>query len=303
MSAKFTLITVLRNIFPVLRKSYRTFTVSDPLRMAAATAFFTTFALPPILIIIIQALGLFFKGNINRKVFSRLADTIGRSSTEQVVDTLRAFKHLAGDWYLTLGVVVLLAFVATNLFKIIQDSVNEIWNLRYEAKQRTFLRKMKTRWHGLFLILLTAFLFSLAILLEGTQSYLGDRLQQLVPAVASYLSGFFNQLIVVVLVSAWFSLLFRVLPDGQPSWPVVAAGGLFTGILFSIGKLVLRVLLIQSNVNSLFGASAAFVLLLLFVFYTSLILYFGAAFTLVIGEAIGQPIRLRQREPSSASNA
>ncbi|WP_083257260.1 YihY/virulence factor BrkB family protein [Arcticibacter eurypsychrophilus] len=274
----------------LLKQAFKTFSANDPLRMAAATAFFTTFALPPILIIIIQVLGLVFERNLSRGVFSRLSSTIGRNSTHQIIDTLQAFREMASNWYVTIIGFVILIFVATNLFKIIKDSINQIWKIRMIAKQN-FWKTMRGRWQALIIIMLTGTLFCIAILAEGMQTYLSDELVSLMPGLANYLKSIFNYGFSVVFVTAWFVILFRYLPDGRPLWTVAIAGAFFTSIFFNIGKIVLRILLNQSNLNNFYGASASIVLLLLFVFYSSLILYFGAAFTKAWADHHETPIK------------
>ncbi len=260
--------------------------------MAAATAFFTTFALPPILVIITQLLGFVFDDHIARKVFSRLSGTIGSSSTHQIIDTLKAFSDVASNEYITILGMLALIFVATNLFKIIKDSINQVWKIKMSVKQNV-AKTLRARFQALIIITLTGSLFSVAILTEGMQSYLGETMESLFPWLASYLNSIFSYIFSVVIVTFWFLLIFRYLPDGKPEWQVAIAGALFTSILFNIGKFVLRVLLLQSNIDTLYGTSAAIVLLLLFVFYSSLILYFGTSFTKAWAEFKNMPIKPR----------
>src|SRR4029079_2621674 len=94
----------------------------------------------------------------------------------------------------------------------------------------------------------------------------------------------------ISIVWIWFTMLFRYLPDGQPQWKVAFAGGVLTSILFNIGKVILTSLLPNSNIGEVYGTSASIVLLLLFVFYSSLIFYYGAAFTKVWSVHQRQPI-------------
>lgn len=276
-------------LLQVLKQSFKIFSVNDPLRMAAATAFFTTFALPPILIIITQVLGLIFNDNIIRKVFSRLSVTIGRTSTHQIVDTLKAFREMANNWYVTLIGLLFLIFIATNLFKIIKDSINQIWKIKMVAKQSIW-QTLRTRGYSLAIIIITGMIFGLAILAEGMQTYLGDVVVSILPELGGYLNSVFSNAFSVVLVTVWFFMLFRFLTDGRPLWKIALAGALFTSVLFNIGKFILRVSLDQSNLNNLYGASAAIVLLMLFVFYSSFILYFGAAFTKAWADHYKKPI-------------
>lgn len=279
----------LNSFWRPLKQAIQVFSANDPLRMAAATAFFTIFALPPILVIITQVLGLIVNDQIIREVFQSLSSVIGKSSTVQITDTLKAIREMASNEYITIVGMAFLIFVATNLFKIVKDSINQVWKIKMVARQR-FRGTMRSRWHALIIIVLTGFLFVISILMEGMQTYLKDIVEELLPWLADFLNSAFSHIFSILIVTTWFLIIFRYLPDGVPSWKVAIAGALFTSILFNIGKFLLRVLLLQSNIDSLFGASAAIVLLLLFVFYSSLILYFGASFTQAWADCHDTPI-------------
>lgn len=259
--------------------------------MAGATAFFTTFALPPILVILIQMLGLIFNPrNISRQLFATLGDMVGRESVQQIINTLLAFRKLAQNWFITIGGFIFLLFVATTLFKIIKSSVNQIWKVRV-VHRRGVWESLKSRAKSVLVIMVAGLLFAIGLVAEAAQAYLGQYLFEVSPLIAGYFNSILNHILSVVIVTLWFSILFRYLPDARPVWKVALVGALLTSILFNIGKLVLRWLLTYSNINTVYGASGSIVLLLLFVFYSSLILYYGATFTKVWGQHHNMPIR------------
>lgn len=282
--------TRLSPVLKPLKEAIQLFSANDPLRMGAATAFFTIFALPPILVIITQVLGLIVNDQMIREVFKSLSLVIGKSSTVQITDTLKAIRKMASNELITILGMVILIFVATNLFKIIKDSINQVWKIKMVAKQN-FRGTMRSRTKALIIIVLTGFLFLISILMEGMQTYLREVVEELLPWLADFLNSAFSHIFSILIVTAWCVIIFRYLPDGRPSWHVAVAGALFTSILFNIGKILLRILLLQSNIDSLYGASAAIVLLLLFVFYSSMILYFGASFTQAWAECHDTPIQ------------
>jgi membrane protein len=264
---------------------------NDPLRMAGATAFFTTFALPPILLIIIQVLSLVYnRRTISRKLFQQLTAMLGREPAHQVIQIVSAVRKMAQNWWITIGGFIFLLFVATTLFKVIISSVNQIWNIKM-IDNRGILRTMKNRLYAVVVILIAALLFVFSLMLEGLQAMLGKYLIEISPLAAGYFKGVISYLVSIVVVTAWFAIIFRYLPDGRPCWRVSLVGALMTSVLFNIGKLVLHWLLSRSNINTVYGASGSIVLLLLFVFYCSLILYYGSAFTKIWGIWIGRPIK------------
>lgn len=275
----------------LLRDALKELMKNDPLRMAGATAFFTTFALPPILVILIQFLRLIINPSMLRgELFESLSGIVGPESVQQMVDVIRSFRRLAYNWYVAIGGFIFLLFVATTLFKIIKGSINQVWKIK-PVDRHGVLKKIRTRAQAVWVILVAGLLFVFGILAEGLQSFVGKHIFEVSPLFSFYFNSFVSHIVSVIIVTVWFAIMFRFLPDGRPEWKVAFAGALLTGLLFTLGKFILHWLLTYSNINTLYGTSASIVLLLLFVFYSSLILYFGAAFTKVWGIYHGRPIK------------
>ena len=266
----------LSKVFRLGRDSAAVLMENDPLRMAGATAFFCTFALPPIIIIVIRSLGLFFnRRSIGNQLMAKVINVIGPESADQVLNTIRSVRTLEQNTPLAILSFIFLLFVATTLFKVINNSLNQVWDIRIVTRRK--IRGVFTsRFHAVVLILLVGLLFLLVLLFDAAQAILGKYVLEIAPSAAFYFNNIFSQGISVVVVTVWFFVLFIYIPDGRPSWQDGLAGALLTSVLFNVGKLVLRALL--GNIGKLYGASGAIVFLLLFVFYSSLMLYFGAAF-------------------------
>jgi membrane protein len=280
----------LARIPALLIAAFRELRKNDPLRMAAATAFFTTFALPPILIIIIQVFGLFMsRRTISRHIFSQLADVLGPNTVEQIRETLRNVRHLPLNWVLTSAGFLFLIFVATTLFKVIKDSLNQLWQIKLKEKQGVFFM-LGYRAKSVGIIIIGAVLFLVVLLAEAIGAFLKKHDGQLGQLASLLLTGFINQLVSTVVVIAWFTLVFKFLADARPRWRVAVAGGVFTGLLFTGGKWLLRWLLSYSNMQTIYGASTSSALLLLFVFYCAFMFYYGACFTKVWADENKQPI-------------
>jgi membrane protein len=262
---------------------------NDPLRMAGATAFFTTFALPPILVILIQILRLFVNPQtISQELFGSLKDIVGAEAVQQIISVLQSLLSLANNWPMTIAGFVFLLFVATTLFRIINGSLNQLWNI-IPLKTKTL--GLRTRLKSMLVIVIAGILFMVGLVAEAAQAFVGSYIFNFSPVLSFYFNSILNQLITFLIVMLWFAMLFRYLPDGRPSWKNTFYGALVTALLFSVGRILLRILLSYSNINTLYGTSASIVLLLLFVFYSSLILYYGASFTKVWSEYRQQPIR------------
>jgi len=144
----------------------------------------------------------------------------------------------------------------------------------------------------MIVILITGILLIGGMVAEGLGSLFRHYAASELPKqTATFLNILIKQTISMIIMGVWFAILFKVLPDARASWKVVITGGFFTGILFTAGKLIIRYLLSFSNLTNIFGASGSFVLLLLFVFYSSFILYYGACFTKVFAVFIQEPIK------------
>lgn len=275
----------------LMRRSLSVLKANDPLRMAAATAFFTTFALPPILIIFTQFFRIFVDPTeLSSDLIDRLAHILGTKSAQQVGVTLDAVSGLSHDWYVTVFGFIFLMFVATTLFDVIKNSLGQIWEIRIRPHSGLVFR-LKYRIRSLIVIFIAGILFFAGLFLEGLQALLGNYIDDIWGTGGMFLNRILNEMVFVIFVSIWFTCLFRFLTVGRPKWQIAFFGGAFTAILFTIGKWVLGFLLIQSNIGLLYGASASTVLIMLFVFYSALIFYYGGCFVKVLSEVYNKPIR------------
>jgi len=271
--------------------AFKLFKKNDPLRLAGATAFFTNFALPPILLILIRLFGFF----IDRKIivtgiFERLSTILDDSSTTQIRQTLRNIRGIDHQWYATLISFVFFLFVATTLFTVIKNSMDQIWSIGIK-EHSSFLFKLKIRARSMVIILLAGILFFVGLLTDSIQAFIGAYINTASPTFGRMLMSVLNQILFVAIVTTWFTVLFRFLTSGRPTWKSSIRGGILTGILFTLGKYILRIALPLSNIGNIYGASGSIVLIMLFVFYSSFIFYFGACFVKVLSDAKETPIR------------
>lgn len=271
--------------------AFKLFQKNDPLRLAGATAFFTNFALPPILLILIRLFGFFIDRKILvTRIFERLSNILDDSSTSQIRQTLRNIRGLDHQWYATLISFIFFIFVATTLFTVIKNSMDQIWSIGIK-EHSGFLFNLKIRARSMAIILLAGILFFVGILTDSIQAFIGSYINTASPTFGRVLLSILNQLLFVAIVTTWFSVLFRFLTSGRPTWKSSIRGGILTGILFTLGKFILRIALPLSNIGNIYGASGSIVLIMLFVFYSSFIFYFGACFVKVLSDAKDTPIR------------
>lgn len=253
------------------------------MRMAAATAFFAFFALPSIIVILNKVLGTFVNRrghSVSGQLFRQLAELFGPQSVRELRDMSRHLQARQEDRIdLTLTIVILL-ISATTLFAVAKNSLNQLWNVK-PIKYRTILYGLKDRAVALGLILASGLLFlastttvqalALPVDTSAAPAESWNSVEQEASVIRFLLSFLFMAL--------WFAMLFTYLPDVRVRASAVRVGACVTSVLFLMGEWTLTRLLTYDQLRSLHGGVGAITLVLLFLFYCSLIFYYGAAFT------------------------
>ncbi|HEY8898732.1 MAG TPA: YihY/virulence factor BrkB family protein [Niastella sp.] len=267
----------LHILWKLLKASFNRMQQNDPLRMAGATAFFTSFALPPILILLFQMFRLFFDRKlIGTQLGKVLSATLGKEGSEQLRSTARGFRNLAQNWYMDILGLLFLIFVATTLFKVIRNSLHDIWDIG--LRKTGFMFDLKVRGRSLAIIVAAGILFVAASIIDVVRVIAEEYIGKIWVAGSLFVTTAINEIASILVTTIWFIVLFRFLANARPSWRVAKAGGILTGVLFYIGRTILSSVMRNSNAGIIYGAGASIVLILLFVFYCSFILYFGASF-------------------------
>lgn len=275
----------------VLGMSLSRLNKSNPLILASSTAFFTTFSISPIVILLVNILGIYFESQeISDHLFVILRETFGAKAEMQIEAIVYNLMLIEGKgWILVLDCIILL-FVATTLLKVIRQSIHVIWHISSKSENRIRVNVVE-RSKASALILLIGALFVASLILDGSVALLKQWFVDLHPSLSIFFIQALNVMLSIFLITVWLTILFMLLPDAYVAWDIALSGGFVTSILFNIGKIVLGYFLVRGQMVNIFGASTSFALILLFIFYTSLILYFGAAFTYVHGALRKKPIR------------
>ena len=284
----------LKKVYGLFKDAFLQLKGNEPLILASATAFFTLFSLTPILVILVNILSILFRNNkITGALFQPIEKVFGGETSEQIRSIVENVKSFGGAWYITLGGFIFLFFVATNLLNIVKKSINQLWRIRSSSSKR-IKYNLRERLIGILLILSIGFVFTISLLLDTSVAFLHGYLQELIPTVDTILIRTVNVIFSILVVTAWFTILYKILPDAIVHWKVALVGGLLTAVLFTIGKWILGQLLDYSNMVSIFGAFASVFFILLFIFYSSLILYYGASFTYGYANETNRPIKPRK---------
>lgn len=266
------------------------------MKLSASLAYYTIFALTPLIIIIISAASLFLGDNMdpNTKLFGEISKMIGIEAANQ----LRSFvsnANLSGKS--TFGLVVgigTLIVGSTAIFIEIQDSINLIWKVKAVPK-KGWKKLITNRLLSFSLIASLGFLLLVSLVINSIVVGIGNKLEVYAEKIGiSFVSEFFMLILTNVLtlavVSTIFAIIFKVLPDVNLKWKPALIGALFTAILFSLGKYLISIYIEKGNPGSAFGAASSIIVILVWIYYTSIILYFGAEFTQAYAEKYDEGI-------------
>jgi membrane protein len=268
-----------RHILKILKDTTRSFQRHEPIVYSAAIAFFTIFSLPAILIVLTFVGSMFFAEEAVRTGIERqLEELISPEVAEQVGKILRNITEMpAGFWGVLIGVAVVVQS-ATIIFYMMQKALNSVWEVRVKRHVSVF-RLLKHRLitlamvAGLGLLLLCSLMLDALILLFREQ--LNTMLEEYVTSAIRLIQAGFSLLVVLV----FFTAIHKALPDANVSWRDALAGGVITSILFLIGKQLINYILASIRVVGVYAAAGSFVVVLLWVFYSSVILMLGAELT------------------------
>ncbi len=268
-----------KSFIKISKSALREFSEKDPLRMAAATAFFTTFSLPAITFIFIELIGLFYNPfAVKHNIFTQLVSVIGRESSVKVYKILYQFMTITHNWFAAVAGLIFLVFVITTLFSVVRGSINDLWNIKVERNagiQFHLLSRLKSA-GGIFI---ACVLLVTQLIATSLEIFLKNYVDDIWNHFHFSMFRIISEIIFTIFAMGWFTVLFKHLANAHPDWRTAFTGGLFTAIYFTIGKIVLSFLLTFSMLSEVFGKTGGFVLILLFVFYCSFIFYYGVAFT------------------------
>ena len=269
----------LKCVATAFRKALGLLKRNDPLILCSSTAFFATFSLSPIIILLVNLFSIYFaSAKIGYQMFLVIGSTFGPETARDVQTIVGNFMEMESGWLITLGSSVFFLFVATTLLTVVKKSIHKLWRIR--SKPQWHLRYFGwERGTAVLLIFYSGILLLLSILVDTGLAVSRDYLEVVWPGAALVAARGLSIVFSVVVIAVWFTLIFKILPEAHVKWEVAFVGELLTAVLYNIGEFILGKVLIHARLASIFGATTSLAVILLFIFYCSFILYFGAAFT------------------------
>ena len=280
----------LSNLPALLKLTYRGWQADNASRLSAALAYYTIFSLAPMLVIVIATTGLIWEAEaVRMEILNQVRGLIGPDGADFIANLMTSTGSPAeGIVALVIGILTLL-FGALGVFNELQNSLNIIWGVRVQ-KPEGFLQAVRKlvldRFLSFTMLLAIGFLLLVSLVvtagLSATQEAIGNAFP-----LSEFLLQILNLAISIGVITILFALIFKYLPDAEIAWREVWIGAFVTSLLFSLGKTAIGIYLGNSAVASTFGAAGSLVLLLLWIYYSAQILFFGAEFTQVYTDEYG----------------
>ncbi|MEA2627327.1 MAG: rane protein [Candidatus Binatota bacterium] len=268
----------LREAGALLRESANEWSQNNASRLAAALAYYTVFSLAPLLVIVTAIAGFFFGADAVRgRLDDQLQGLVGSAGADVVQELVRGARREDGGTIATLLGVVTLILGATGAFGELQAALNTIWHAP-PRKAGGMWELVRIRLLSFTMVVVVGFLLLVSLVVSALLSAVGAYLSGLLPLPEVVLQ-LLNFAISIGVETLLFALMFKILPDVVIPWSDVWVGAGVTALLFEAGKFLIGLYLGRSGVASTYGAAGSFAVLLLWVYYSGLIFFFGAEFT------------------------
>ena len=280
-----------KRLWKVLKNSFKGFSNDRITKMSSSLSYYTLFSMAPLLIIIISLSGIFLGQDAAQgKIYDQLSNFIGSNAASQL-QTMIQNASLSGKSKLAaiIGIATLIVG-ATTVFAQIQDTINYIWGIKPKPK-KGWLNFLKNRFLSFSVIIGLAFLLLVSLTLSTLIDGFSDALKAHFPQITVVFLYIINTLITLIVTALIFGAIFKVLPDAKIRWKDVLTGAITTAVLFMLAKFGISFYISKSNVGTTYGAAGSLVILLLWVYFSAMILYFGAEFTKAYAVEFGAEIR------------
>jgi membrane protein len=282
--------SIIKNIGSLFKEAFIAFIDDNVLKLSAALSYYTVFSLPPLLIIIISLCGIFFGADAVRgEIFGQINALVGNNDALQIQEAIKNVKLSNNNLFLTIAGVVILLIGASGVFSEIQNSLNTIWGLKAKPK-RGLIKFLYNRLMSFSMIGSVGFLLLVGLIINSLIDVLNHRFSVNFPHDSIVLIYIANLVLVFIITTLLFSIIFRTLPDGKIDFRDALIGASFTSVLFMVGKFAIGYYLGRYSIASFYGTAGSVIILFAWVYYSSIILYFGAEFTKVYSQKHGHKI-------------
>lgn len=271
--------------FKILKASALRFSEREAFTYAAGLSYYTIFSLPPMLMVIVYSTTIFYERDTIRKtIFGEIGEIVGQDSAAQLANTLDQIGLFQGNWINSAISIGALLFTSTTVFATIQRALNRMFGVQPKPGKAGLLKMLFDRLTSFALLLSIGFILLVSLTIDALLDAFSGYLGQFIPELSLLITKTASFALPILVVSVLFMLLFRYLPDVRLRWRDTIVGALLTTALFAIGRYGISFYIEQSRTTDLYDAASSVMVIMLWVFYASLILLFGGIFTAVYAE-------------------
>lgn len=269
-----------KSIFSLLKEAFTEWREDEALQLGAALAYYTIFSLAPMLLIVITVAGLVFgREAVQGQLDNQIQGMVGAQGADAIQGMVaNAGRHKDGGMWATVIAFVTILFGATGVFTQLQTSLNHIWDVK--PKPEGIKGMLRARAAAFGMILGIGFLLLVSLVVSAALAAVDNYMVGLLPGAEVILKTL-NFVVSFAVVTLLFAMILRFLPDVKIQWRDVWFGAAVTSLLFTIGKFLIGLYLGNSSVSTVYGAAGSLVVILLWAYYSSQILFFGAELTQV----------------------
>ncbi len=274
----------------LLKRTYHEFDDDNAIKLSASLSYYTIFSLPPLLIIILSIFSFFFgREAVTGRFFGQINGMVGNQAALQIQETIKNIELSESNTFAATFGGIMLLIGASGVFAEIQSSINFIWGLKAKPN-KGIMKFIKNRIMSFSMIASVGFLLMVSLMVNTVMDLINSRLMVYFPDTTVYIFYILNIVILFATTTILFAIIFKTLPDGNIDWKDALIGSSFTSFFFMIGKFGIGFYLGSSTVATVYGAAGSVVIILIWVYYSAIILYFGAEFTKVYANAHGNKI-------------
>jgi membrane protein len=279
----------LKTGLDVLKQTVREWQDDKAPRLGAALAYYTVFSIAPLVIIVIAIAGLWFgQKAAHDQILSQISGLVGEKGGEMIGSMLEAANKPKEGIMASAFAIVMLVFGATGVFVQLQDALNTIWEVKPKPG-RGIWGFIRQRLLSLAMVFGIGFILLVSLVVSAGLAAAGKWFEGAMPGGEEVWHSV-NFLVSFLVIAVLFTLMFKYLPDVKIAWRDVWLGGAITALLFTLGKYALGMYLGRSTATSAYGAAGSLVIVLLWVYYSAQILFFGAEFTQVCANRFGKKL-------------
>ena len=264
-----------------MKLTVNNFLENDVFSKAAAISYYTIFSLPPMLLVVLYTSALLYsKDAVEQALFDQIGQLAGRESAAQVISSIESLQAFEGTWYSKVISVLVLIFTSTTIFATMQAALNQVFKVKADPDDASgILKLIKERLLSFSLVLGLAFILVVSLSLNAFVTAFGGFLEQKFPGISLIFLQVTAFALPLVITTSLFAITFKLLPDAEMRWKDTFLGAFLTACLFAVGKLGIGYYIGNSETANLYETAGAVMVIMLWVYYASVIILFGATLT------------------------